>query len=133
LFGTRYREKLLRRLELGRKKGGATQSQTLEYFAVSEAQLYCSTLSVMKSFVEKSLDSQLITFLQPTLFDYFKPSWDDRNRAQYLRVLYDAILEYEKDVIDLRGIPLLPEDFIDWAHLTPSGNLRVASAISNFL
>ena len=135
LFGTRYREKLLRRIELDRKKkGGATQIQTLEYFAVSEAQLYCSTLRVMKSFVEKSLDSQLIAFLQPTLFDYFKPSWDDRNRAQYLRILYDAILEYEKDVIDLRGIPLLlPEDFIDWAHLTPSGNLKVARAISNFL
>lgn len=130
LFGIRYREILLRKIEAGRKVCSFPKNP-LEYFAISEAELYCATIRVMRSFVEHSLSSQLMVFLQPTLFDYFPPSREDRSRALYLKLLYDAILEIDKSIFDLRAVSTLaPDDFIDWAHLTPGGNLKIAMELS---
>ena len=44
------------------------------------------------------------------------------------------VIELDDHVIDLRLTPnLVPDDFIDWAHLTPAGNLKIAKEISKFI
>lgn len=130
LFGRKYREILLKKISASNKNIRERQ-QTLEYFAGEEARIYCKTLQVMRGVVEKFTNSQLINFLQPCLFDYFEPRGEDVSKAIYLRTFYESVNELDKHVISLRYVTNLePSDFIDWAHLTPAGNFKIAQEIS---
>jgi hypothetical protein len=134
LFGSRFLEwQLARRYD--HAMNAIFSDRDITQAAEEEARNYLACLKILREVSGSCLNAEVIAFLQPFLFQYWKGGGEEfRKRSLYLNSLYERILECDSEVIDLRAVYGLNSiHFLDWAHVDSEGNRLIAEAIKNEL